>query len=176
MLVAVSTLLALVTANRKAQALQSVMNNLNIALDDMSRAIRMGSQYHCGSGILTATADCELNGDVLFAFEPYGNKGTDNPTVYWYDAVTKALYRCRPQTPGPACSSNPASTDSMYVPLTASEVSIDNMRFYVAGTARGDTQQPRTVMVIQGTAAASNQKAKTTFHVQVTAVQRLLDL
>src|SRR3989344_8697452 len=35
MVVSVGALLALVTANRKAQALQSVMNNLNIALDGM---------------------------------------------------------------------------------------------------------------------------------------------
>ena len=49
MLIAGSTLLSLVYANRKAQALQSVMNNLNISLDDMVRNVRMGSNYRCGS-------------------------------------------------------------------------------------------------------------------------------
>jgi prepilin-type N-terminal cleavage/methylation domain-containing protein len=178
MLVAVGTLLSLVTANRKAQALQSVMNNLNIALDDMARSIRMGSQYHAGSSgnFLTTSDGDNVNGEVIFAFEPYGNKNTDNPTVYWYDSVTKAVYRCRPQPTGTACNASPSSSDPMYVPLTSPEVLINNMKFYAAGTTRGDIQQPRVVMVIQGTASASDQKAKTTFHVQVTAAQRLLDL
>ena len=44
MLISVAALLALVDANRKAQALQSVMNNLNIALDGMVRSVRMGSK------------------------------------------------------------------------------------------------------------------------------------
>src|SRR3989344_5257439 len=45
MIVCVGALLALVNANRKAQALQSVMNNLNIALDGMVRSVRMGNSY-----------------------------------------------------------------------------------------------------------------------------------
>ena len=49
MLVAVGALLALVDANRKARALESVMNNLNITLDSMVRAMRMGSAFNCNS-------------------------------------------------------------------------------------------------------------------------------
>ena len=55
MLISVGTLLALVGANRKAQALQSVINNLNITLDGMVRAIRMGGNFHCGEGTYTST-------------------------------------------------------------------------------------------------------------------------
>ena len=47
MLIAGATLLSLVYANRKAEALQSVMNNLNISLDNMVRNVRMGSNYRC---------------------------------------------------------------------------------------------------------------------------------
>src|SRR3989338_1985894 len=59
MLVSVGALLSLMGANRKAQALQSVMNNLNVALDGMVRSIRMGSNYHCGAGTFSATQDCQ---------------------------------------------------------------------------------------------------------------------
>ena len=42
MLVSVGALLSLVNATRKARALESVMNNLNVTLDSMVRSLRMG--------------------------------------------------------------------------------------------------------------------------------------
>lgn len=169
MLVCVSALLALVSANRKAHALQSVMNNLNVTLDGMARNIRMGSNYHCGSnGTLTLTQDCSSNGDTYFAFVPYGNTTSDPLTIYNFNSTT---HRIEKQSGG-----------SSMLPITAPEVTIDDMHFYVVGTARGcnvnpcDTVQPKVVIVIKGTAPVANSKARSTFHVQVTAVQRLLDL
>src|SRR3989344_5136440 len=57
MVVAVAALLSLTAANRKAQAIQSVMNNLNIAVDGMVRNMRMGTNY-IGA---TAGEGCESN-------------------------------------------------------------------------------------------------------------------
>jgi len=64
MLVSISALLSLVDANRKAQALQSVMNNLNIAVDGMVREIREGSNYRCGS-ICASQPSCSQLGVCL---------------------------------------------------------------------------------------------------------------
>lgn len=168
MLVSVGALLSLVTANRKAQALQSVMNNLDVTLDGMARAIRMGTNFHCGSNQpYASTRDCS-NGDVVFAFEPYGQTSTDVPWVYSYDAVTKRVYK----------SVNNAAP----IAITAPEISIDSMKFYVVGTNRGcsvvpcDTVQPKVVIVVSGTAPVAQAKTRTSFHIQVTAVQRVLDL
>src|SRR3990167_8812616 len=86
MLVSVGALLALTGANRKAQALQSVMNNLNIALDGMVRSIRMGSDYHCGTGVFIGTGnldDCSTSGGTRFVFKPFD--GDPNQWVYLYD-------------------------------------------------------------------------------------------
>jgi len=173
MLVAVGALLALVGANRKAQALQSVMNNLDITLDGMARSIRMGSNFHCGStGTLTTPQDCSVNGDTLFAFEPYGNTSADQPWIYSLGTgITCGERRI--------CKSVNGQTA---VAITAPEVSIDDMDFYVVGSNRGctvnpcDTVQPKVVIVIKGTAPVQNSKSRTSFHIQVTAVQRLLDL
>ena len=169
MLVCVSALLSLVSANRKAQALQAVMNNLNITLDGMSRNIRMGSNYHCGStGTLTLPQDCANSGDTYFAFVPYGKTIADPLIVYSYNASS---HRIEKQT-----------NNGSLLPITAPEVTIDDMHFYVIGTARGcnvnpcDTVQPKVVIVITGTAPVANSKVRSSFHVQVTAVQRLLDL
>jgi prepilin-type N-terminal cleavage/methylation domain-containing protein len=163
MMIAVGALLSLVVANRKAQALQSVMNNLNVTLDDMARSVRMGSVYNCnGSPPYNTTLDCP-NGDILFAFKPYG-KGTGDPSwIYKWDLASKSIMR----------SEDGGST---FVELTAHEVTIDSLQFFVVGSTRGDSLQPKVVIIAKGTAGSNSTKTVSTFHIQVTAVQRLLDL
>lgn len=166
MLVSVSTLLALINANRKAQALQSVMNNLNIALDGMVRSARMGTAYHCGASGASAPlspADCSA-GDNVFAFEPYGNLLTDQPWVYSYGVDANGVGRIYKSEEG-----------QVPIAITSPEVSIEELSFYVIGTTRGDNIQPKVVVVVKGTAGLM-QSNKTTFHIQATAVQRVLDL
>jgi prepilin-type N-terminal cleavage/methylation domain-containing protein len=168
MVICVSTLFALVNANRKAQALQSVMNNLDISLDGMARSIREGSIYHCGGSSpqpYESRQDC-LSGDNIFVFLPYGHDSSD-PTHWWaykFDNVNHQVVK----------SENGAT--GTYFPITAPEVTIDDMKFYVVGTTRDDTTQPKVVIVVKGTAAASNAKTRSSFHIQAAATQRLIDL
>jgi prepilin-type N-terminal cleavage/methylation domain-containing protein len=165
MVVSTGSLLALVDANRKSQALHSVMTNLNVALDGMVRAIRMGTYYHCGNvGSRTEPRDCS-GGDILLAFEPYGGdpETVSDQWVYWYDAVTKRLYK----------SEDGGTTGYA---ITAPEVEIEDMQFYVIGSSVGDTIQPKVVIVIDGTAGSEKVRTRTTFNIQATASQRVLDL
>lgn len=169
MIVCVSALLSLVNANRKAQALQSVMNNLNIALDGMVRSIRMGSDYDgslgCSAIDSSNPQDC-TSGATTLVFEPFGGDTSDSGDnrVYVFDSETHRIYKSE--------DGNPLNG----IPLTAPEVSIDEMLFYVVGTNRGDTIQPKVVVVIKGSAGVPGSVARTTFHIQATAVQRVLDL
>jgi len=167
MTICVDVLLSLVNANRKAQALQSVMNNLNISLDGTIRAVREGSNFHCGVGANTTTRDCQ-NGDTVFAFEPFGNTPSQSPWVISYDPDGSVC--------GQAKSICKSENGQSAVPITAPEVSIDQMTFYVVGTTRGDTTQPKVIIVIKGSAGTPGSSARTTFHIQATAVQRVLDL
>jgi len=169
MLISVGTLLALVGANRKAQALQSVMNNLNIALDGMVRSVRMGSNYHCGSGTYSATQDCQNGGSVL-AFEAFAGNPTNSldQWIYAFDATGTICGKNR------LCKSE--DSGGHFLAITAPEVSIDSMVFYVVGTVRGDDVQPKVVIELRGTAGALKNKTHTSFNIQATAVQRLLDL
>ena len=170
MTVCVDVLLSLVSANRKAQALQSVINNLNITLDGIVRPIREGSNFHCGGGLNTLPQDCAA-GDRSFAFEPFGNSPTDPPWIYSYDAdgtICGVKRICR------------SENGQAPIAITAPEVSIEDMEFYVVGTTHGgsppDTVQPKVIIVIKGTAGVPGSKSATTFHIQATAVQRVLDL
>jgi len=176
MVVCVAALLALVNANRKAQALESVMNNLNIALDGIVRNARMGSNYDgsgaCAGNTDSSPKDC-TSGSTVFSFEPYGSTHKhpdgstymDPPWVYSFAKDSNGVGRIYKSENGQTA-----------IPITAPEVSIDDMEFYVVGTTPGDTAQPKVLIVIKGTAGVPGSRAQTTFHIQATAVQRVLDL
>lgn len=176
MLISVGALLAIVDANRKAQSLKSVMNNLNFALENMSRNIRVGTNYYCKPyqlgddppsvpSDITTTKDCSgSDGGVLFAFE--GSNGDRN------DQNDQIVYRLNG-------TSIERSTDSgsTFTAITAPEVQLTNFRFYVVGSdplTLGNTIQPRVVMTIQGKAGAG--KSQTEFNVQASVSQRLIDI
>ncbi len=164
MLVSVTALVALVDANRKAQALQSVINNLNIAIDGMSRSIREGSNYRCDIAVAGPSgADCAGGGSTLY-FESFGGNTADTADDWLYSFHDGRIYK----------SENGSTSGE--IPITASEVTIESMTFYVYGTQRGDAAQPKVMMVIKGTAGAQKVNVRTTFHVQSTAVQRILDI
>ena len=191
MVVAVGALLSLTGANRKAQALQSVMNNLNIALDGMVRNVRMGTEYDCVGGISTGpnTADCGngLNGSGANTVQEFMFTCNPDSTACGVGGASRWAYVYDPT--GTLCRKNAISiskqggSSGTWSELTAQEVSIDDMKIYVVGTKPGNSdqtestpQQPKVLIVIKGTAGALNGKTKTSFHIQATAVQRQLDL
>ena len=149
MLIAVGTLLSLSVANRKAQALQSVVNNLNISLDGMVRSIREGTYYRCGGGL-----NCTEGAEAL-TFKSL--EGID--VTYAYDG--SVLTR---------------TENGETIQLTADEVDIESVRFYVSGAVQRDREQPKVMIVIKGTAHGGQRNAQTTFNIQATAVQRVLDI
>lgn len=162
MLIMGGALLSLTYANRKAQALQSVMNNLNISLDSMVRGIRMGNNYRCGSAT-PSVADCATGGSALY-ITPYGSDSAQRSQDWGfiYDSATQRLYK--------------VVGSGQQIALTAPEVKISSMTFYVVGTTRGDTTQPKVVITIKGSVTGSTLLSNSTFNIQATAVQRLLDL
>jgi prepilin-type N-terminal cleavage/methylation domain-containing protein len=174
MLICVGALLALVSANRKAQALQSVMNNLNISLDDMVRTIRTGSNYRCNTQsepVAPNYGDCQQGGTMLY-ITPFGADPTQQSQDIGYVFDTNGTYCGK----GQLCKVYGNGTP---IAITSSDVTINSMEFYVIGTPRtstGDTTQPKVVITITGTAGAPGVNAVTSFNIQATAVQRMLDL
>lgn len=170
MMIGVGALLTLVEANKRAQAINSVMNNLNIAVESMSRSIRVGTTYHCEEGVavpapavLATPQDCPSGNGTLIAFESsLGNPALPNDqVVYRYNSITKQIERS-------------LDAGGSWIALTAPEVSIDDFEFFVIGTTIGNTLQPRVVIKVHGSANVPG--GATSFTVQSSVVQRLLDI
>ena len=172
MLIGVGALLSLVETNRRAQAINAVMNNLNAAVESMSRSMRVGTTYYCSDSSIppapTALDDAQDcpdpdEGGILLAFEPAeGDASESNDQV---------VYRLNGTQLERSLFSGASNT---WVALTAPEVSIDTFNFYVIGAPRGDGIQPRILMRIKGSATVPG--GTTQFTIQSSIVQRLLDL
>lgn len=152
----IGALVSMTEANRKAQALRTVMDNLNFALENMTRSMRVGVDYHCGAvGDLQSPRDCAIDGDSFIAF-------TDSDG----DRLIYRLNNGRIEK-----SENLGLT---YLGITAPEITIEDLRFFVQGSLEGDGLQPKVLVIARGVAGAA-EGAETTFSVQTLASQRLRD-
>jgi prepilin-type N-terminal cleavage/methylation domain-containing protein len=168
-MVSVNTLLAMVDANKKAQSLRSVMNNLNAAVESMSRTIRVGRAYHCGDTVAVATPQNCPSGSSIFAFLPSGEDPdlTTNRTVYRLNSAAHQIERS-------------LDSGATWIGITAPEVVVNTLAFYTVGahSSRGtpaDNIQPRVVMIVEGVAGTSA-ALRSEFNIQTTVSQRLLDI
>lgn len=164
MSIAVGSVLTIVDANRRAQNQQTVINNLNFALDSLARDVRVGTNYHCGSGSYASTADC--SSDSTFAFEKYGGNPNDNNDQVVYRLYNNHIERSE-------------NSGASWIPVTADEIIIEGLTFAVEGSELGsiDQTQPKVTVLVWGYAQTGTAgKQKTTFNLQTSVSQRLLDL
>ncbi len=168
MMVSVGTLLSLADANRKAQTIKTVMDNLNFAMDSMARNLRTGTDYGCGAG-----GDCPGGGTLVTFVSDEGCS-----VAYSFVApvaATPGKIQRRITGGDPGCPNDPAAVD-----LTAVSVNVTAMRFWVSGSAPksapgSDTEQPSVTIAIRGITNI-DPNLDTSFNVQTTVTQRLLDL
>lgn len=163
MVIALGALLSMSESDRKAQTLKSVINNLNFTLDAMSRSMRTGVNYHCDTTVLPVTTprDCASTAATSIAF---------------LSAEGQTIRYCRGN--GDTCSTSGTAVlvskgAGAYAPLTASEVTITNLEFYVTG-AGGATVQPHTIILLSGNVPVSASQ-NSTFDLQTSVTQRLYD-
>ena len=171
MMIGVGALLSLVETNRRAQAINSVMSNLNSATESITRAIRVGTTYHCRTSstppapsALSQPQDCASGSGRMIAFESATGSTSDVNDQVVYRINGTQLERS-------------LDAGATWVALTAPEVTIDAFEIFVVGAeplSGGDMIQPRVVMRIDGSASIPG--GSTTFSVQAGTTQRLLDI
>ncbi len=204
MAISIGSLITALDSNRKAQALQSVMNNLEVVLDTMSSSIATGRYFRCDGNINTLapgnnvqTLDC-----------PIGSTATDHHTITFisnenldgddnnYDGITYRynvdangvgyIERNRYFTRGGG-SWVPWTQSEVegFVRMTAPDVNITDLEFYVTGAAQNyhpgggnnpiDYEQPKVLIVVKGSVNSGSREAPTEFSLQLTTTQLLPD-
>lgn len=159
MVIAIGSVLSIVNVNRKAQSLNSVMTNLDFALESMVRDIREGNNY-CGTGTLGCPPT--TNSQSISLTNTLGHTVT-----YSFQQITNAQ--------GQQTGEIMKTVDGgIPYPVTAPEVNITNMLFSIKGNGTPDYQQPIVLLIIQGKTGA-NLKTQSTFQVETLITQRLLD-
>lgn len=175
MLIALGSILTIVDANRKTQTIQAVVNNLDFALETMSRNIRVGSTYRCQNGFqggannYNNTQDCGGGGRTHLTFEGrLGDPASNADQItYFYDAAAEAVFR---QIGTDESAEN-------QIRLTSEEVVVEGLSFLVDGSQSGtgsNAQQPFVRIRMWGYALIGS--TRTNFNLQTAVTQRMLDL
>lgn len=178
MVMALGALLSLSTASRKTQALKSAVDNLSFGIESMSRSMRTGYNFHCGS---ISGGDCATGGNT-FVFTAF------NGVVTYYrlessvsDSLANAQTSCG-QT-GSVVGCLQRSTDGVtWSAITGPNVVINDLStasvpsylFYVFGSSNADKLQPVVILTLSGFAQVSASQ-QSSFHVQTVVTQRIYD-
>jgi Tfp pilus assembly protein PilW len=169
-LIIVGAIISLESASRKARATRVAFDNVGAAMDSMSRTIRMGGRFHCDvldtSVAIDQPKSCPVNntgsnGATSFVFENQGGDTSVATDQYVYRLNAGSIER----------STNGGAT---YIALTAPEITITTLKFWVDGTTIA-TDQPYVTILVRGTASTSA-KTYTTFDIQTTISQRTPNL
>jgi prepilin-type N-terminal cleavage/methylation domain-containing protein len=169
-LVAIGALLSIVGVNRKTQSAKSVINNLNLAVESISKSMRVGSSYHCEQVVgtfvpldLDTPEDCPSGGNLI-AFEGASGDRTDS--------TDQIVYRLNGTQVEKSINGG-----ASFLGVTAPEVDVTEgvgLRFYVLGTSNSDGLQPRVIITLRGLVDFGN-NASTDFNLQTSVSQREAD-
>ena len=159
MFISMGAILSIFNANQKSKTLRSVMDNLNFAMEGMTRTIHFGTNYHCGTITpTTSPRDCGDPGDSTLTV-----KAVDNSQVTYSLVGTRV-----------ARSINGGAN----LFLTSPDATITTLAFRVYGSPAysggADQFQPRAIIVISGYVGLKA-GTKSSFSLETTISQRVLD-
>jgi prepilin-type N-terminal cleavage/methylation domain-containing protein len=181
MTLSLGAILSIIDGNKKAQAINSVSNNLNFAVDSMVRDIKTGYAYTCSSekylipnpevassNVVSGGNGCDNTPDGVGSLSLISTiTGTKRSVNYYVsqDPVTNKgrIWRVTSDDPG-----------NQY-PVTSAEVDIKTFKFYVTNPVTDYSGQPRVFLVIKGTANV-NKTQTSDFAIQTLISQRNLNL
>jgi len=166
--ISLGALLSIFDANRKSQASKTVVDNLNIAMENMARLVRYGSNYHCDYnnetdlGSFSSVANCD-GGDT--------NPDANTLLAFNFEGDT-IVYRLKPGGHSIQKSENGGSA---YTDITAPEMVVEYLQFRVFGTNPSDNNQPYVLVIIKGY-VGSKPTLQSSFSLEVMMSRRILDI
>jgi prepilin-type N-terminal cleavage/methylation domain-containing protein len=174
MVMALGALLALSTADRKAETLKSGIDNLTFALDSMSRAIRTGQNFDCGNQASTAPTNCPA-GANYFTF--LASDGVQ--TYYQLDTAQDGTSLCGQTILPFGCIERKLTSGGTWIPITSPDLVLQNIGFlfYVVGAppaSTGDYIQPKVTITAAASVPVSTTQTTKVF-MQTSVTQRIYD-
>lgn len=162
-LMALGALMVVSSTSKKSHAIHQSMDNVNFAMESMTRSLRMGTNYYCTSGGVVfpdsvITSNC-VNGSII-VFTPQDPPGeTKQTTAYFFDSTEHSLKKC--------------TTTSGCISITSSNVYVENVRFFVHGAqlpSVGEYDQPGIYIAMKGRVTSGKETAE--FAIQTMVSQR----
>lgn len=188
MVISLGAVLAIVDGNKKAQAINSVSNNLSSAIESMVRDIKTGYAYTCGDTVVPL-------GDTTFG----GGAGSCDPAmeqvkISFISTISgdkrRVTYRFGAEgargyiekTFCPAAKPTCTAADYNTLQITSPDIDIERLGFWVnrpkpssAVAAIEDKGQPNVFVLIKGTAYV-NKTSASDFSMQTLISQRVLNI
>lgn len=162
--VTIGALLNLTDANEKSQAILTAMDNLNAGVEQMARILREGDTYNCGGTLISSgESDCTNGANSISFLDQSGQR-----TVYRYQEIDGV---------GRLMRDKETPTETTTFPITAPEINITELTFFVLGSSPSDNLQPRVLILIDGETVITGLKAdeQSSFTLQTTVSQRTPD-
>ena len=180
--IAAGALLKVMDANRKSINLKNATNNLNFALESMSREMRVGGNYYCdgtsgassrsvSSGMLTPRS-CEVtNGEWLIAFDSSKVSGT---RIDGSNCHLKYAYRFNGTSlqKGKETSCDAGILSSSFSDVTSSIVKFSSNILKVKTIDTASKEQPYIFLFFKGSTGLK-EKDKVDFAIQTSISQRI---
>jgi type II secretory pathway pseudopilin PulG len=166
--------------NNKLVENQSILDNVNLSLQTVTRDIRYGTDFYCSSSLTAATTtrrscDYASGGGAVLSFRSTdASNDDDRVTYYVQDGV---LYK----------RENPSAGEPSTYQVTAKDIFITSLHLYVDGAYATDPSvsydgvsldysQPRVVLLVSGRSNSPRPSTiPATFSIQTTVSPRLLD-
>ena len=156
---ALGALFMIMKANEKAKVIRIAVNNLNVALEGMSRELRMGSGYSI------------TNNKKKISFKTH--EGCD--AGYKWNNGDKTLERAiarRTDPDNPSTCSPNSKSNLDYKKLTGENIQITDMEFIAVNTASGDGKQPKVFIYLKGEIDSAILGGEQPFYIQTMVSQR----
>jgi prepilin-type N-terminal cleavage/methylation domain-containing protein len=154
--IALGALFTILKANEKAKIMKTVVNNLNVALEGMSREIRVGSEYNNSNGSTSH-----------FKFKT--KEGCVGEYKLEDKLIKRRIKRKDPEDPSSVCGDK---GDANFVAITGSDMEITDLSFNITGVG-ADSFQPRVLILLKGKIDRPN--INEVFNIQTTISQRKIE-
>jgi prepilin-type N-terminal cleavage/methylation domain-containing protein len=153
-LAAISSLYSVNNAAKKVESMRNVLDNLNFAVESMSRTIRTGTNLSCSS---TPETNCTSGSDAIVLTSTFGS--SPQTVSYVFNQSNGSIEKI---------------VSGVTIPITSPEINITRLRFFVDGASTADGKQPGVSIFVEGVAKAGTEYTAP-FAVQTYVSQRAVE-